>query len=143
MPISPSIHAREARITKSDYLRLVADAGWNRFVNPDSVDAALKHSLWSAVAKDTATKEIIGCVRIVGDGSIFFYIQDLIVAKKYRKKGIGRTLMELADDYLKRSAPQKSHVGLFTHPTKSGFYEKFSFHGPRPSLIGMYKNTKT
>ncbi len=139
---APSISICEEPIPAPDYLRLVADAGWTRFVHTDAVDTALKNSLWSAVARDQSNGAIIGCIRIVGDGAIFFYIQDLIVAKAYRKRGIGRRLMEHADRYLKRTAPRKAWVGLFTHPTKAGFYEKFAFHGPRPSLVGMYKATK-
>ena len=142
MPKAPLIEISEQPIPAPDYLRLVADAGWTRFVDPEAAGPALKNSLWSAVARDQSTGTIIGCIRIVGDGAIFFYIQDLIVAKAYRKRGIGRRLMEHADRYLKRTAPRKAYVGLFTHPTKAGFYEKFAFHGPRPSLIGMYKATK-
>lgn len=139
MPKAPLITICEAPIPRSEYLRLVADAGWTRFVNPDAVDTALSGSLWSATARDQSTDEIVGCIRIVGDGAIFFYIQDLIVAKSHRRQGIGRSLMEHADRFLQRTAPRKASVGLFTHPTKAGFYEKFAFHGPRPSLIGMYR----
>lgn len=131
-------------IPAEDYLRLVVDVGWKRFVNPESVEAALTNSNWSAVAVDREKDDlVVGAVRVVGDGAIFFYIQDLMVLKAYRKRGIGRALMEAANGYLKREAPKKSYVGLFTHPTKTGFYEKFGFDGPRPSLVGMYKNTKS
>ncbi len=141
MPEFSSFSILDAPIPAPDYLRLIADAGWTRFVDPDAAGPALKNSLWSAVARDQSTGTIIGCIRIVGDGAIFFYIQDLIVAKAYRKRGIGRRLMEHADHYLKQTAPRKAWVGLFTHPTKVGFYEKFAFRGPRPSLVGMYKAT--
>jgi len=81
-------------------------------------------------------------VRIVGDRDIFFYIQDLMVLKAYRKLGIGKALMESANDHLKQKTPKKPYVGLFTHSTKTGFYEKCGFQGPRPSLVGMYKSTE-
>ncbi|MFZ1756712.1 MAG: GNAT family N-acetyltransferase [Caldilineaceae bacterium] len=131
-------------IPAEDYLRLVVDVGWKRFVNPEAVETALANSTWSAVAVDREKDDfVVGAVRVVGDGAIFFYIQDLMVMKAYRKRGIGRALMEAANDYLKQETPRKSYVGLFTHPTKTAFYEKFGFNGPRPSLVGMYKTTKT
>ena len=143
MYINDSIEIVKEPISVDDYLRLVEDVGWKRFVNPASVEAALKNSLWSALAIDRSKGLVIGTVRIVGDGAIFFYIQDLMVMKAYRKQGVGKALMEYANTYLKQETPQKSYVGLFTHSTKSGFYERFGFKGPKPSLIGMYKNTKS
>ncbi|MEM7791168.1 MAG: GNAT family N-acetyltransferase [Verrucomicrobiota bacterium] len=135
------IEISEEEISPKEYWHLVEDVGWKRYVNSDAIEIALKNSLWSAVAKDKITRETVGYVRVVGDGAIFYYVQDLMVLKRYRKKGIGRGLMEAADRYLKQNAPAKSSVGLFTHPTKQKFYEKFAFNGPRPSLIGMYKKT--
>ena len=126
-------------ISKSDYLKLVEDVGWKRYVNADSVEAALSNTLWSTSAIDPESNEIIGYVRIVGDGAIFFYLQDLMVLKKYRKKGIGRVLMESAEKYLRSNAPKKSSIGLFTHSNKRAFYEKFSYNGPRPSLVECTK----
>jgi len=129
-------------ISKTDYLSLVEDVGWKRYVNADVVDTALQNTLWSATAVDSETGAVIGYVRIVGDGAIFFYEQDLMVRKSHRKQGIGRALMESANLYLKKETPKKSAAGLFTHPSKEGFYQKFNFHSPCPSLIGMYKKTK-
>lgn len=138
MPVDITITAEE--IFLEDYLSLVEDVGWSRFVKKSSVRTALKNSLFSVVAR--CGSEVVGAGRIVGDGAIFFYIQDVMVRKAYRKKGIGTAIVAALCEHLRREAPGSSYVGLFTHPTKCGFYERFGFHGPKPALIGMFKGTK-
>lgn len=127
-------------ISPSDYLMLIEAVGWSRFVRKESIPAALKNTLFSVVARHQ--DKVIGAGRIVGDGAIFFYIQDVMVLKKHRKKGVGRAIMNELCQYLETETPSRSYVGLFTHPTKSGFYEKWGFSGPKVSLVGMYKGTK-
>lgn len=127
-------------IAPADYLALVEDVGWSRFVQKSSVPVALKNSLFSVVARHGGA--VVGAGRIVGDGAIFFYIQDVMVRKAYRKQGIGTAIVTALCEHLREQAPDSSYVGLFTHPKKSGFYERFGFHGPKPALVGMYKGTK-
>lgn len=138
MPDDITITAEE--IAPRDYLSLVEDVGWSRFVKKSSVRTALKNSLFSVVARHGVN--VVGAGRIVGDGAIFFYLQDVMVRKAYRKRGIGTAILAALCDHLRRNAPDSSYVGLFTHPTKSGFYERFGFQGPKPGLIGMCKGTK-
>lgn len=127
-------------IAPADYLSLVDDVGWSRFVKPSSVPTALKNSLFSVVARHKG--KVVGAGRIVGDGAIFYYIQDVMVRKAYRKRGIGSALVAALCEHLRQEAPASSYVGLFTHAKKVGFYERFGFCGPKPALVGMYKGTK-
>lgn len=131
--------SREA-IRVPDYMMLVEAVGWSRFVRKESVPAALKNTLFSVVAGHEG--KVIGAGRIVGDGAIFLYIQDVMVLKEHRKKGVGRAITDALYGYLEAEVPTHSCVGLFTHSTKSGFYEKWGFGGPKASLVGMYKGTK-
>ncbi len=56
-------------------------------MDEESIDTALKHSLFSVIASEDDI--VIGSGRIVGDGGLYFYIQDLIVDPKYRNRGVG------------------------------------------------------
>ncbi len=127
-------------IPVSDYCRLVDAVGWSRFVRKESVELALKNSLFSVVVRHS--KAVVGVGRIVGDGAIFFYIQDVMVLKEHRKRGVGSAIVEALCAYLAQEAPDRAYVGLFTHPAKNSFYERFGFRGPSPSLNGMYKSTR-
>ncbi|PCJ58194.1 MAG: GNAT family N-acetyltransferase [Planctomycetota bacterium] len=129
----------EKQIPKKDYIRLIEDVGWKKYINYKAVGPALKATIWSAVAKDNKANLIVGAVRIVGDGAIFYYIQDLMVLKKYRKRGIGTALMECANNYLTKSTPEKSFTGLFTHVSNNKLYEKFGFNSSKNGLNGMHK----
>lgn len=87
-------------------------------------ETALRNSLFGAVAIDTRTHKTVGCIRVVGDGGKFFYIQDVYVLPDYQHQRIGSELMHAALRWLGKTVPGAS-VGLFTG--KPGFYERFGF----------------
>ena len=45
--------------------------------------------------------EPVGMGRIVGDGAVICYIQDLIVVPEYQKKGMGHAIITKLIDYVK------------------------------------------
>jgi catechol 2,3-dioxygenase-like lactoylglutathione lyase family enzyme len=89
-----------------------------------ATETALANSLYGVVAIDTRSNDAIGCLRIVGDGARFFYIQDVYVLPAFQHQRIGSELMTTAMSWLRRTAPG-SYVGLFTG--RPGFYERFGF----------------
>lgn len=75
-------------------LKLYNDAGWIAYtVNPEELIKGIHKSLtvYSAWFK----KELIGFLRIIGDGLTIIYIQDILVLKKFRKMGIGKKLINM------------------------------------------------
>lgn len=61
----------------------------------ESTEIGLGNSLFSVCA--IYKNEVIGCGRAVGDGGIYFYIQDIIVLPKFQGRGIGKlTLSTIA-----------------------------------------------
>ena len=122
MSFSTTIEIVEEPIAVDDYLRLVEDVGWKRFVAPASVETALTHSLWTAIAVDRGLDLVVGAVRIVGDGAIFFYVQDLMVMKSYRKQGIGKALVKKGLERCRDLGVEL--VFVLGHPA---YYPKFSF----------------
>lgn len=76
--------------------------------------------------------------RIVGDGAIYFYIQDIVVHPDYHNKGIGSEIMNRLVEYLNTNAPDKAFVGLFASQGKESFYEKYDIKNFAPNMTGMF-----
>lgn len=74
--------------------------GWTGYTDfPQKIASMLKHSLWWCACWDN--ENLIGLIRVVGDGVSIVYIQDLLVHPDYQRKGIGSHLMNKALDTFK------------------------------------------
>lgn len=67
--------------TLDEYVTLCSSVGWKEYMNFDVAEASLAHSVYSVMVKDR--NEVIGMGRIVGDGAIYFYIQDVVVRPSF------------------------------------------------------------
>jgi GNAT superfamily N-acetyltransferase len=76
--------------------------------------------------------KIIGMGRIVGDGSIYFYLQDVIVMPSYRGCGYGKLIVEELVKYVTSLKHDNSFVGLMSAIGTKEFYNKLGFT-ERPS----------
>jgi GNAT superfamily N-acetyltransferase len=113
-----------------DYNQLRHDVGWGRYADLAALESGLCHSLYHICAKDGDIT--IGIGRVIGDGSITFYIQDVIVDADYQGRGIGKRIMEYIMRFIASKATPGAVVGLMAAKGKEGFYEKFGFIG-RPT----------
>ena len=109
----------------TDYLALVAETGWTLPTLP-MAEAALAASLYAVIAKHNG--KTIGMVRAVGDGVMKVYIQDMIVSRSYRGKGIGQRLMRAILADLKTQCPADCMIGLFAAEGRSTFYSNLGFN---------------
>lgn len=72
---------------------LYNESGWTSYTeNLEELNNAVINSLY-VVAAFNMEEELVGLVRVVGDGYSIVYIQDLLVMKKYRRKKIATTLV--------------------------------------------------
>ena len=115
---------KERSVSIDDILHLYQAVGWTNYTNqPQMLEQALSHSLTTYLARDG--EEIVGLVRLVGDGFSSVFVQDLIVLPSYQRQGIGSNLMkEALADY--KDAYQ---VQLATEQTEKtlGFYRFLGF----------------
>ena len=90
---------KESSVSIDDVLHLYQAVGWTNYTNqPQMLSRALSHSLAIYLARDG--EEIVGLVRLIGDGFSSVFVQDLIVLPSYQRQGIGSTLMRQAlSDY--------------------------------------------
>jgi ribosomal protein S18 acetylase RimI-like enzyme len=110
--------------------------GWDN-VDDAAIATALKNSLFGCVIAYKG--RTIGCGRVIGDGGMYFYIQDIIVLPEYRGRGIGRLLMNAVMEYLGAVAKPNAFIGLMSAKDKSGFYLKFGFTERPPGRPGMFR----
>jgi ribosomal protein S18 acetylase RimI-like enzyme len=111
-------------------------AGWGALPEDDrAVRRGIEASLFCAVV--TRGDEAVACVRLVGDGSIYCYIQDLIVHPEFQGRGLGDLLMEEVWRHLQEHAACGTFVGLMTAEGKAGFYERWGFAERPPGRPGM------
>lgn len=122
--------------TVEEYKYLCESVGWTDFMNFEVVETSLQHSIHCVTVHDQ--KQIIGMGRIIGDGAIYFYIQDIVVHPDYQKNGIGKYIMNHLIEYLNQNAPDKAFVGLFASQGKETFYENYNFKNHSPNMTGMF-----
>ena len=119
------ITIRKQEIVKlEDVLHLYQAVGWTNYTNqPQMLEQALSHSLATYLARDG--EEIVGLVRLVGDGFSSVFVQDLIVLPSYQRQGIGSNLMKEALEDFKEAY----QVQLVTDQTEKnlGFYRSLGF----------------
>lgn len=136
MPVAKDQLVMEERMpTAEEFNGLLEAVGWRDYFNFDEAPRALENSLYGVVVKDG--ERVIGMCRLVGDGAINFYIQDLVVAPEYQGSGIGSMIMDKMMEYIHRNAPHNAYIGLFSVENAKGLYQRFGFRGPDDYLYGM------
>ena len=95
--------------TAIEYDQIRATTDWVK-LDSETIEKGLENSLFSVCLYDT--DKLIGLGRIVGDGSIYFYIQDIIVVPKYQGRGFGKVIMNELMRYIDGNANHNSFIAL-------------------------------
>ena len=108
----------------SEILALYKAVGWkNYYENPQMLKEAYEHSLYILGAY--SEEELVGIIRVVGDGYSIIYIQDILVLPDYQRKGIGRLLLK---NVLEKYSQVYQKVLLTDdQPKTKQFYESMGF----------------
>jgi predicted GNAT family N-acyltransferase len=111
-------------LLSDEYIQLRVNVGWG---HPEEKDAivALQNSLIVFVKRIDGNA--VGTVRVVGDGKLCFYIQDLMVHNNMRKQGIATELMQTVMNYIKLNAAPNAFIGLMAAKGLDRFYQKYGF----------------
>ncbi|KPV60241.1 GCN5 family acetyltransferase [Paenibacillus sp. A3] len=109
--------------------------GWGK-VNIEMTEQSIANSVYCLVA--ISDGNVIGMGRIVGDGAMYYYIQDVAVLPEYQNLGIGKQIIEKLLNYINDNCSGAGFVGLFASHGKNEFYEKFGFQDHSPGMTGMF-----
>ena len=103
----------------------------------EAVEIGLQNSLFSVCV--ILENKLIGCGRVIGDGGIYFYVQDIIVLPEFQGKGVGGRIMDAVMEFLKAHARDGAFVGLMAAEGVSKFYERFGFKKRPSDAPGMFR----
>jgi GNAT superfamily N-acetyltransferase len=69
----------------------------------------------------------VGMGRIVGDGGLPFQIVDIAVEPEHQGHGLGKLIVSMLVEHLKKSAPSGAHVSLIADGEAHRLYSQFGF----------------
>jgi len=119
-----------------EYLALREAVGWGR-LNEQIAVRGLANALFTVCA--IREDRVIGCGRVIGDGGLYFYLQDIIVMPAFQGKGLGKRIMQPILAYLDHHARPGSFVGLMAASGVTEFYSQFGFATRPPERPGMFR----
>ncbi len=117
-------YKKNTSIEDKDLKTLYKNAGWDIYIqNMKKLQRAIKNSLCVITAWNN--ENLVGLIRVVGDGETIIYIQDILVLNNYKRNKIGSNLIKKVLEEFK-NVRQKV---LLTDDLKStrGFYESLGF----------------
>lgn len=107
-----------------EFSQLRKKAGWGE-TNPSIVKRSLENSLFHVTLRENS--KLIGMGRVIGDGSMYFYIQDIIVEPNYQRQGLGSQIMHHIEIYLSKVAEKGATIGLLSAKGKEEFYSRYGY----------------
>ena len=111
--------------TLDAFLNLRVAVGW-KLVDREAAQASIDNSLYWVCAFNSQN-EIVGFVHVIGDGGLYFYIQDLVVSPDYQRRGIGDRLMQYVMAYIQQLPNPNAFVGLMAAKGAEDFYLPYGF----------------
>ena len=119
-----------------DFVRLRIAAGFAE-VPVEHARKALQNGLINVSAMYNG--ELVGMGRLVGDGAMYWYLQEIIILPQFQRKGIGTMIVNHLVDYAKASSTSGKFttIGGVSAKGKEPFYEKMGFEIISNGMIKM------
>ncbi len=125
-PICGEIRLVDNILQAEDFVRLRIETGLAE-IPVEHAGKALQNGLVnvSAIYQD----ELVGMGRLVGDGAMYWYLQEIIVLPQFQRKGIGTMIVKHLVDYAKTNSVtgKFTTIGGVSAKGKEPFYEKLGF----------------
>ena len=123
-------------INLKQLINLYQSVGWTSYTEkPELLQQAVHNSLYVLGAFNH--DQLIGLIRVVGDGLTIIYIQDLLVLPAYQNQGIGSTLINKVRKEFRHVRQQV--LLTMEEPETRAFYEKNGFSScDQGELVAFY-----
>ena len=119
------------------YNQLRVNAGMNSTKPYSEVKKALEGTL--CLVSVYEEDELIGLGRIVGDGGIAFIVCDIMVDKKFQRRGIANQIMEMIDQWFDENTHESSFITLLAKVPADKLYRKHKFSYLEENRVGMIR----
>ncbi len=114
------------KLSAEEFNFLTDSVGWG-MREISVVEEALDNTLYSVCAREDG--KLLGYARLIGDKTIFLYVQDVMVHPDYQGQGIGtklmEALMEKIGEYKRESPDLRAYLGA--SKGRESFYKRFGF----------------
>ncbi len=109
-----------------DFIRLRIETGFAQ-IPVEHARKALQNGLINVSA--VYHGELVGMGRLVGDGAMYWYLQEIIILPEFQRKGIGTMIVNHLVDYAKANSitGKFTTIGGVSAKGKEPFYEKMGF----------------
>ncbi len=109
-----------------DFVRLRVEAGFVE-IPVEHARKALQNGLLNVSA--IYNGELVGMGRLVGDGAMYWYLQEIIILPDFQRKGIGTMIVNHLIDYAKANSitGKFTTIGGVSAKGKEPFYKKMGF----------------
>lgn len=120
------IELRENQLDINTYTYLRQQVGW-KMLSKKQAEMALKNCLFTVTAYENG--EPVGMGRIVGDGAVVCYVQDLVILPAAQGHGIGSRVLGRLIEYVESITEDGTEMMLCLMCAKGreGFYKKHDF----------------
>ena len=108
----------------AEYIALRESMGWGT-IDEDTARRTIDGACYAACLRRDG--RLVGLVRAIGDGVLYFAVSDVMVSAELRGGGHGATLLNALGAYLRRAARPGASITLQPLSGREPFYEKFGW----------------
>lgn len=120
----------------AEFQVLRESAKWSSLTDAQ-VEKALAASLFAVTI--LYENQAVASGRVIGDGGIYYYLQDIVVLPEFQGKGLGRRIMQEIEAFISRAVPPNAVIGLMSAVGVAEFYAEFGYKRRPENGPGMYK----
>jgi GNAT superfamily N-acetyltransferase len=121
--------------TLEEYRALCTAVGWGEIINFDAAPKSLANSPFGVVIRHNG--ETVGMGRVVGDGAMYFYVQDVVIAPAHQGQRLGHRVVDRLLEQIEQHTTPPVFVGLFATDPAMQLYQRFGFQ-MHPGMTGMF-----
>lgn len=110
--------------SRDEIQRLYSQVGWTAYTEDlNALEQGFKNSL--LVLASFENDELLGIIRVVGDGFTVILVQDILVFPQYQRQGIGTALLKAVLD--RYSRVRQIQLVTDNTPQTVAFYKSLGF----------------
>jgi GNAT superfamily N-acetyltransferase len=118
------IKLEEAVPTATEYIALRQVMGWG-IVDEETARQTLQGACYTACLRRAG--RLVGLVRAIGDGCLYFAVSDVMLSPELRGGGHGAALLHAVGEYFRKAAKPGASIILLPLAGREAFYERFGW----------------